>query len=85
MGFPIGGPGIPYGRITFTRRAGADAAQVLAQWSSQAMDGDNPPFSFQRIHVTPHANGTVLESWRGMTPLTQQSAVYFRLKILSLP
>ncbi len=77
--------GIPYGRITFTRRAGADDAQVLAQWSSQAMDWDNPPFSFQRIHVTPHANGTVLETWRSLTPLTQQSAVYFRLKILSVP
>ena len=76
--------GIAYSRITFVRRAGADDAVVLPQWSTQLQNWDNPPISFQRITVTSQPDGTVQETFRSTLPLAQQTNAFFRLKIMSV-
>ncbi len=77
--------GIPYRRITFVRKAAADDAVVIPQWSMELTNWESPPVSFQRINVSPTLDGNVQETYRSTTPLAQQSAVFFRLKVTSLP
>ncbi len=77
--------GIPYSRVSFVRRAGADDAIVVPQWSTQLGNWTTPSITYERINVSPQTGGMVSETWRSTTPLPLQSNAFFRLKIMSLP
>ena len=77
--------GLAYSRITFVRKAGADDAVVLPQWTTQPENWNTPAINFQRLSVTPLPDGTVRETYRSSLPLSQHPAAFFRLKITSVP
>ena len=77
--------GITYATVTFVTRLGADDAVILPQFSANLQNWTTPPVIFQRVSVTGQPDGKAVETWRSLTPLNQQSAAWFRLKISFQP